>query len=84
MLKIQNLHARAELGRDRALGEIPAERLNVNGGAIALGHPIGATGGRNHRVHLGRMLPVARDRVVVVKRLDRHGEPQLRRGDPQP
>jgi acetyl-CoA C-acetyltransferase len=25
---------------------IPAERLNVNGGAIALGHPIGATGAR--------------------------------------
>ena len=38
--------ARAELGRDRALGEIPAERLNVNGGAIALGHPVGASGAR--------------------------------------
>jgi acetyl-CoA C-acetyltransferase len=25
---------------------IPMERLNVNGGAIALGHPIGATGTR--------------------------------------
>jgi acetyl-CoA C-acetyltransferase len=32
------------LCRDR-LG-IPDERLNVNGGAIALGHPYGATGGR--------------------------------------
>jgi acetyl-CoA acetyltransferase len=38
--------ARAELGRDRALGEIPAERLNVNGGAIALGHPVGSSGAR--------------------------------------
>jgi acetyl-CoA acetyltransferase family protein len=38
--------ARAELGRDRALGEIPIERLNVNGGAIALGHPVGASGAR--------------------------------------
>jgi acetyl-CoA acetyltransferase family protein len=38
--------ARAELDRDRALGEIPRERLNVNGGAIALGHPVGATGSR--------------------------------------
>jgi acetyl-CoA C-acetyltransferase/acetyl-CoA acyltransferase len=28
------------------LGEIPAEKLNVNGGAIALGHPVGATGAR--------------------------------------
>lgn len=26
--------------------EIPGERLNVNGGAIALGHPIGCTGAR--------------------------------------
>ncbi len=25
---------------------IPHEKLNVNGGAVALGHPIGATGGR--------------------------------------
>jgi acetyl-CoA C-acetyltransferase/acetyl-CoA acyltransferase len=38
--------ARAELGMDRALGEIPEERLNVNGGAIALGHPVGASGAR--------------------------------------
>ncbi|EQC51467.1 thiolase family protein [Bacteriovorax sp. DB6_IX] len=27
-------------------GEIPAEKLNVNGGAIALGHPVGSTGSR--------------------------------------
>ncbi len=26
--------------------EIPREKLNVNGGAIALGHPIGASGAR--------------------------------------
>ncbi len=26
--------------------DIPAERLNIDGGAIALGHPLGATGGR--------------------------------------
>ncbi len=38
--------ARAELGRDRALGEIPLDRLNVHGGAIALGHPVGASGAR--------------------------------------
>jgi acetyl-CoA C-acetyltransferase len=25
---------------------MPPERVNVNGGAIALGHPIGATGAR--------------------------------------
>ena len=38
--------ARQELGRDAAVGEIPLDRLNVNGGAIALGHPVGTTGTR--------------------------------------
>jgi acetyl-CoA acetyltransferase family protein len=38
--------ARKHLKRDRALGEMPSEKLNVNGGAIALGHPVGATGAR--------------------------------------
>ena len=37
---------RKHLGRDTALGEIPREKLNVNGGAIALGHPVGASGAR--------------------------------------
>ena len=37
---------RKHLGRDSALGEIPLEKLNVNGGAIALGHPVGASGAR--------------------------------------
>ncbi len=31
--------------RQRDLG-IPSEKLNINGGACALGHPIGATGAR--------------------------------------
>ena len=31
---------------DEALGEIPMEKLNVNGGAIAIGHPVGSTGSR--------------------------------------
>ena len=38
--------AKRELGRDSALGEIDRERMNVNGGAIALGHPVGMTGTR--------------------------------------
>ncbi|MEI6105737.1 MAG: thiolase family protein [Opitutae bacterium] len=37
---------RRHLGRDAALGEIPEGKLNVNGGAIALGHPVGASGAR--------------------------------------
>jgi acetyl-CoA acetyltransferase len=35
-----------ELGLKGALGEINPEITNVNGGAIALGHPLGATGTR--------------------------------------
>ncbi len=35
-----------KFGLTQAMGEIPMDRLNVNGGAIALGHPVGATGVR--------------------------------------
>ena len=38
--------AREELGRSSAPGRLDRDRLNPNGGAIALGHPIGATGAR--------------------------------------
>lgn len=41
-----SVFAREELGRDKALGSIDPAALNVNGGAIALGHPVGATGAR--------------------------------------
>jgi len=37
---------RAELGLPGALGTIDRERLNVDGGAIALGHPVGTSGAR--------------------------------------
>lgn len=33
-------------GIDEVVGEIPMEKLNVNGGGIALGHPVGSTGSR--------------------------------------
>lgn len=38
--------ARDELGLKAPLGELDPERVNVNGGAIALGHPVGCTGVR--------------------------------------
>jgi acetyl-CoA acetyltransferase family protein len=38
--------AEAMLGRPEPIGEIRLEILNVNGGAIALGHPIAASGAR--------------------------------------
>jgi len=39
-------YCRTELGLDGPLGRIDAARLNVDGGAIALGHPVGASGAR--------------------------------------
>ncbi len=38
--------AQDNLGLSQAVGEIKDEILNVNGGAIALGHPVGTTGTR--------------------------------------
>lgn len=38
--------AKEKLGLSSKVGEIRDEILNVNGGAIALGHPVGATGTR--------------------------------------
>jgi acetyl-CoA C-acetyltransferase/acetyl-CoA acyltransferase len=34
------------LGLERAPGALDPDHLNVNGGAIALGHPVGSSGGR--------------------------------------
>lgn len=39
-------YCRDELGLDAALGELDEDRLNVDGGAIAIGHPVGASGAR--------------------------------------
>jgi len=39
-------YCREELGLDRPFGKIDPEKLNVDGGAIALGHPVGASGAR--------------------------------------
>ncbi|TWT56087.1 thiolase family protein [Allorhodopirellula solitaria] len=38
--------AKKELGLDKPLGELPMDRVNIHGGAIALGHPVGTTGTR--------------------------------------
>jgi acetyl-CoA C-acetyltransferase/acetyl-CoA acyltransferase len=38
--------ARDRLGRSSALGAIDLAKTNVNGGAIALGHPVGVSGAR--------------------------------------
>jgi acetyl-CoA C-acetyltransferase len=45
LVEVNEAFAAQVLACDRELG-FDSERLNVNGGAIALGHPIGATGAR--------------------------------------
>jgi acetyl-CoA C-acetyltransferase len=49
-------YCREQLGLPGALGALHHERLNVDGGAIALGHPVGASGARIvlHLLHVLR------------------------------
>ena len=46
LIEINEAFAAQVLAVLQDLGDVPEERLNVNGGAIALGHPVGATGAR--------------------------------------
>ena len=48
-------YCREQLGLDSAMGALDENRLNVDGGAIALGHPVGASGARIV-LHLIRVL----------------------------
>ena len=41
-----NIYAKEHLGMSKALGSIDTNILNVNGGGVALGHPVGMTGTR--------------------------------------
>lgn len=76
--------AREHLGRDQALGELDDARLNRNGGAIALGHPVGATGSRllltaahelrhgDHELALATLcIGGGQGGAVVLERMDR-------------
>ncbi|MBX6392077.1 MAG: acetyl-CoA C-acetyltransferase [Burkholderiales bacterium] len=49
-------YCREELGLEGALGELDMDKLNIDGGAIALGHPVGASGARIvlHLLHVLR------------------------------
>jgi acetyl-CoA C-acetyltransferase/acetyl-CoA acyltransferase len=46
LIEINEAFAAQVLAVLQSLGDVPEDRLNVNGGAIALGHPVGATGAR--------------------------------------
>jgi acetyl-CoA C-acetyltransferase len=49
-------YCRTELGLARPFAPIPPDRLNVDGGAVALGHPVGCSGARIvlHLLHVLR------------------------------
>ncbi len=48
-------YCQQELGLDAAMGSISPDRLNLDGGGVSLGHPVGATGARII-LHLLRVL----------------------------
>ena len=39
-------YCKNELGLDSAIGEIPMDKLNVDGGGVSMGHPVGSSGAR--------------------------------------
>lgn len=49
-------YCREQLGLDAPMGQLDMNKLNVDGGAIALGHPVGASGARIvlHLLHVLR------------------------------
>jgi acetyl-CoA acyltransferase len=56
--------ARERLGRERAVGAIDDDTLNVHGGSIAIGHPFGATGARMVTTMANEL--VRRDRETAI------------------
>ncbi len=48
-------YCKNELGLQQPMGEIPHDRLNIDGGGISLGHPVGASGARIV-LHLAKVL----------------------------
>ncbi|RMD99302.1 MAG: acetyl-CoA C-acyltransferase [Calditrichaeota bacterium] len=48
--------ARENLGREKAVGEIPMDKFNTLGGSLSLGHPFGATGARTVTTAANRLV----------------------------
>ena len=48
-------YCKQQLGLRSAVGKIPPERLNIHGGGVSLGHPVGASGARIV-LHLAKVL----------------------------
>jgi acetyl-CoA C-acetyltransferase len=48
-------YCKTHLGLKSAVGKIPLDRLNIHGGGVSIGHPVGASGARIV-LHLARVL----------------------------
>lgn len=58
-------YCQTELGLDNIVGEIPMDRLNVDGGGVSIGHPVGASGARIV-LHLIRALQQRQGRLGMA------------------
>ena len=60
-------YCREQLELPGALGDIPSERLNVDGGAVSVGHPVGASGARIvlHLLHVLRRNQARRGMATI-------------------
>ena len=58
-------YCRSALGQDAAFAPIDPERLNMNGGSISLGHPVGASGARVTLHALKTMRRTGRPRALA-------------------
>ncbi|MCK7477402.1 MAG: hypothetical protein M0C28_07875 [Candidatus Moduliflexus flocculans] len=75
----RELRPREASAATRPLGEIDPDRLNVNGGSIALGHPFGATGGPHDRRRSLKRAEAARTQQFGLADALRAGRPGRRR-----
>ena len=60
-------YCREQLGLSAALGALDDEKLNVDGGAVAIGHPVGASGARIvlHLLHVLRRKQLKRGIATI-------------------
>ena len=75
--------AKKNLGRDKAVGEVPMDKFNLWGGSLSIGHPFGATGARlitttANRLHheggtygiLAACAAGAHGHAMIIKKID--------------
>jgi acetyl-CoA C-acetyltransferase len=58
-------YCKRELGLRKPLGELDQDRLNVDGGGVSLGHPVGASGARII-LHLAQVLQARQARTGMA------------------